>query len=185
MMRKKVLIKNNLFYDPRYQAEDFELWSRAICVTKLSNIPEVLGEYRHGNNISDKKKKLLEEEHGKICAKTIYKILGVHFDENQQFLLNSWRNIFCQNQERKMRNLRLSEYKQMLISLDIANKKMEIFSIDKFRGVLKKRWAWANWNICIKLTEIEKLESVFKNMPFNKLIRIWQIFKSIRILRYH
>lgn len=52
MMRKKAL--ENYRYDVNYQAaEDFELWTRLIRVTKFYNIQESLLKYRfHNSNIS-------------------------------------------------------------------------------------------------------------------------------------
>lgn len=47
MIRKSVLIKNNIFYDAHYSpAEDYKLWCRLIGVTKFYNIQEVLLYYR-------------------------------------------------------------------------------------------------------------------------------------------
>lgn len=54
MMRKSVLNKYHLRYDPRYKyAEDYELWTRAIKYTKIANLKDVLLNYRwSGDNVS-------------------------------------------------------------------------------------------------------------------------------------
>lgn len=54
MMRKSVLDKYNLRYDPNYYlVEDHDLWARALKVTKLRNLPEVLIKYRvHSSSVS-------------------------------------------------------------------------------------------------------------------------------------
>ena len=54
IMRRESLIKNNLFYNPKYDAaEDLDLWMRASHRLKISNISEVLLEYRlHPNQFS-------------------------------------------------------------------------------------------------------------------------------------
>lgn len=54
MIRKSILDKYNLRYNPDYKhCEDLELWSRMIFLTKIHNIMEVLLMYRiTGNNIS-------------------------------------------------------------------------------------------------------------------------------------
>ena len=58
-------MQNNLYYDPKKQAEDYELWTRAIRKFKFYNIPEALGEYRIGSdNITLKKKMALSKESG-------------------------------------------------------------------------------------------------------------------------
>jgi len=54
MMRRDLLISNNLFYDVNFKnAEDYDLWSRASQCFDLANINEVLLLYRmHPKNIS-------------------------------------------------------------------------------------------------------------------------------------
>lgn len=54
MIRKSILDKYNLRYNPDYKhCEDLELWARMIFLTKIHNIMEVLLMYRiTGNNIS-------------------------------------------------------------------------------------------------------------------------------------
>jgi len=54
MMRKSVLDKYHLRYDPRYKyAEDYELWTRAVEYTKIANLKDVLLNYRwSGDNVS-------------------------------------------------------------------------------------------------------------------------------------
>jgi len=50
MIRKSVLIKNNIYYDEHYSpAEDYKLWCQLISVTKFYNIQEVLLNYRDWN----------------------------------------------------------------------------------------------------------------------------------------
>lgn len=47
MMRRSVFIENNLFYDQSFKdAEDYDLWTRAVHYTRLANIPQVLLLYR-------------------------------------------------------------------------------------------------------------------------------------------
>ena len=54
MIRKSVLLKNNLQYEEMYSpSEDYALWCRLIGKTEFHNIPEVLFLYRnHQNNTS-------------------------------------------------------------------------------------------------------------------------------------
>ena len=47
MFRRSELIRMKSHYSQRYDGcEDLELWSRAVRITKIANIPEVLLEYR-------------------------------------------------------------------------------------------------------------------------------------------
>ena len=58
MIRKKVLIENNLKYEADFSpAEDYCLWIRLIQFTKFANMPEVLFKYRLYNDNTSKKQK--------------------------------------------------------------------------------------------------------------------------------
>ena len=47
MFRRELFAKENLFYNELMRfSEDYDLWSRAIRVTKLANVPEILLQYR-------------------------------------------------------------------------------------------------------------------------------------------
>ncbi len=51
MMRRAVLERHKLRYRPDYKhAEDYDLWTRTIKVTKMANVPEALLLYRRHNN---------------------------------------------------------------------------------------------------------------------------------------
>jgi glycosyltransferase involved in cell wall biosynthesis len=54
MIRRSVLDLLNLWYNPEYEgAEDYELWTRILQVTKGSNIPEVLlRQRRHAGSVT-------------------------------------------------------------------------------------------------------------------------------------
>ena len=43
MMRKSFFLEHGLFYDGRFAAEDYELWTRVIDRGRIENIPAVLG----------------------------------------------------------------------------------------------------------------------------------------------
>ncbi|MBR6327689.1 MAG: glycosyltransferase, partial [Alphaproteobacteria bacterium] len=68
MIRKDVLIKNNIRYEAEYTpAEDYVLWCRLIGKTKFANIPEVLQLYRdYPNNTSKTKARQMEVSTNKI-----------------------------------------------------------------------------------------------------------------------
>jgi len=50
MLRRRLFAENDLFYDESMRfSEDYDLWTRAIRVTKLGNVQEVLLRYRRHN----------------------------------------------------------------------------------------------------------------------------------------
>ena len=73
MMRKSVLDKYNLRYDPNYYlVEDYELWTRALHVTKLRNLPDVLIKYRvHSSSVSNANSVLQENNKGIVRQKLL------------------------------------------------------------------------------------------------------------------
>lgn len=54
MLRRSVLLNNNILYRPKYiLAEDYGMWSELIKFTELHNLPDILLKYRwHGGNVS-------------------------------------------------------------------------------------------------------------------------------------
>lgn len=51
MLRRQLFAENNLFYDESMRfSEDYDLWTRAIRVTKLGNVQEILLRYRRHND---------------------------------------------------------------------------------------------------------------------------------------
>lgn len=53
MLRRSDFKKYNLYYNPKYKCEDYELWSRAVRILDFYNLQEVLLKYRvHSSNAS-------------------------------------------------------------------------------------------------------------------------------------
>jgi len=93
MFRSKVFKEAGLTYDPGFPgAEDYELWTRAIFLTKFANIPETLLSYRrHGQQVTQSKQQTMESSSGKIKL-GLPLALGIHPDEREStvhlFLFN-------------------------------------------------------------------------------------------------
>ncbi len=163
MMRKSILLENELFYDGSFFAEDFELWTRALCVTRLANIPEILGLYHYGENITSNKMAALETEHGKLCAVAMKRTLGLEIPEDKCFLLNSWRNIFKNEKSRRKRREMLDCYSDILRQVWEANLRTSFFNNKSLLKVLRNRWVWARWNLRSENDDaIGDIQDVFK-----------------------
>lgn len=54
MLRRAVLVNNNIKYDPRYKyAEDYAFWAEIVKYSEIHNLQEVLLDYRwHDSNVS-------------------------------------------------------------------------------------------------------------------------------------
>lgn len=69
MFRKEDFTKHNLYYDPKFSCEDYELWSRAVRVLKFYNLPEVLLYYRiNDTSITQTKQEILERDSDRVQA---------------------------------------------------------------------------------------------------------------------
>jgi glycosyltransferase involved in cell wall biosynthesis len=78
MMRRELLIKNNIKYDESLKmAEDYDMWRQILSVSKGLNLPEVLLLYRRGNS-NDSKSHIYETRkedrlvREKICKEESY-----------------------------------------------------------------------------------------------------------------
>jgi glycosyltransferase involved in cell wall biosynthesis len=79
MLRKAVLDANDLAYDPTFRTtQDYDLWTRMLCVTKGYNIPLPLTHLRiHTGAISHTKKSAQFTNHQTIACRTIRERCGV------------------------------------------------------------------------------------------------------------
>ena len=75
MLRKKVLIENNLSYNEEYLAtQDYELWCRMIHYTEGSNLPQALIKYRnHDQSKSKTESDKQEQLRIKVSADSLVK----------------------------------------------------------------------------------------------------------------
>lgn len=100
MIRKSVLIDNNIRYEERYSpAEDYRLWLRLMDCTDFYNIQEVLFRYRHHdhNTTSRQFDKMLyasEELHYMVQKK--HPELYEKFKENKRYRISLF-NFFKKN----------------------------------------------------------------------------------------
>lgn len=84
MIRRQFLIDNNLFYSKDHPAEDFELWTRVLDYADIANIPEILGSYRHEDNITTQKKDRLIFDQMEIVAASLKNKLGIELSNSEK-----------------------------------------------------------------------------------------------------
>lgn len=88
MMRKSLLDKYNLRYDPDYFTEDYELWSRAVYLFKVANIPKPLVYYRsHANQATssdtNNNELKIHNSHKRIMRNQLKKYLDLELSDNE------------------------------------------------------------------------------------------------------
>ena len=79
MLRKKVLIENNLFYNEEYfVTQDYELWCRMIQFSEGSNLPQALIQYRHHDQSKSKAESDKQEQlRVKVSAESLVNIYQI------------------------------------------------------------------------------------------------------------
>lgn len=146
MLRKEVVEKYQLYFDINYMAEDFELWTRALRVTQIANIPEILGEYRCGeDNITNEKREDLRKESGYIVAKQLQENLNIDLPEEKYYLLNGWGNPYLEANRTEKEKM-LSELKSILVQIWEANIKFNFYKENALLTIINSKWKWAKYN---------------------------------------
>ena len=96
IMRRDVILNNNLFYDEQYSsAQDYDLWLRIIKKFKIDNLPDILLRYRIQNNsISVTKRQQQQDNTYKIFSKN--SPIPITYDEcmaiiHRNYVLSPWK----------------------------------------------------------------------------------------------
>jgi glycosyltransferase involved in cell wall biosynthesis len=137
MFRTKVLKDSGLRYDLGFPgAEDYELWSRLIFLTRFANIPETLLFYRrHGQQVTQNKKKLVEVSSGRIKL-GLLKSLDIEPTERESMV-----HLFLFNDQ--FRELRggsiLPEADEWMYKIISANRLFRKFPESHLLGLWKKK----------------------------------------------
>lgn len=163
MLRRKTVVENHLYYDNSYLAEDYELWTRALYVTDIANLPEVLGEYRIGeDNITNAKKEKLNTESGYIVAANLKRSLGYDLPEEQIWFFRGWDNPFLKY-GRKDREKYYREFENVLRKIVKANRKVRFYEEKELLRVIDAKWRWAKygavWN---EKREVASVDEIFQ-----------------------
>ncbi len=181
MLRKDAIIKYNLFYDKNYLAEDFELWTRAVTVTDIINIPEILGEYRWGSgNITATKKSKLASENAVIVANSLKRNLDMDIPNDKYILLEGWRNPFKEEKNRIVRKHMYQDFEKLLTDIYYQNKRVRFYDEYALLNIIAAKWRNVRYleprNI---KRNINSLEEIFNNYYFPNLSMIFKQYLSI------
>ena len=178
MLRKGWFIQNNLYYDNSYYAEDFELWTRVIKNGEIANIPEVLGEYRWGeDNISIEKKQYLQEESGKIVAKVLKDTLGLTIPDSYTWYFNNWSNPFYDISDQGERTKAYQEFQDLLKKIYHVNQEKHFFDEQSLLNTIGAKWKWARYGYPFNRIITEKsIESIFQYKPRQAILTRFYYF---------
>ena len=142
MLRRKAFADRDLWYDPTYLSEDFELWARAAGELKFATIPKVLGQYRWtGDNITAKKMALLDEEAQRIIARSLEQNLGMKIPQEDLILLSGWMNPFQDGREDQQQLQQRED--ELLRKIEQRNEQVHAYDPKALRSVLDVHRKWA------------------------------------------
>lgn len=178
MLRKNIIFKYDLFYDENYLAEDFELWTRAIRVTNITNIPEVLGKYRWGeNNITAAKKEKLAKEHSYIVAKSLKNNLNIEIASEEYQLLEGWHNPFKEEKDKKQRRQMYKALQDLLTQIYYANKTIKFYDDAALLNIMASKWRHIKYYEPRNVKrQVDSLDEIFSTSYIPNIKLIYEMF---------
>lgn len=145
MMRLELFRRHALFYDPDYKdAEDFELWMRALESFELANVGEVLLLYRvHSGQVSENSVDKQLEMAGTIRRIQLRR-LGIEISDEEL----SFHQAVCTGRFAASRGF-LEAADNWLCRIKEANDERRIFPDPAFSIILLERW----FSLCFRAAE--------------------------------
>lgn len=144
MFRKRRFADLKLYYDSASAGEDYELWIRARKHIRFANLKCVLVNYRlHGDNITKKKCRRLEQETNFIMLRLIMEDFGITIPDKYQKYINSWINYHIQEGKHLSKET-LDFEKKLLIEMWEQNKERKNYEKSSLKKALEYRWKWVN-----------------------------------------
>lgn len=170
MLRRSVVFKHSLFYDNSFYAEDYELWCRAMLVTDIVNIPEVLGEYRVGeDNITAAKMDFLDKEHACLVDGNLRIAFGIALTEEEQPLFYAWANPFDRFPFLERKN-KLATLERILRKIYQKNIECNFLPEASLLNTLAAKWNWVKYHAPrdypYDMQNIEQVFAVFNRPGF-------------------
>lgn len=151
MLRKDVFLNNQLFYDDRFAAEDYELWTRVLKFGEIRNIQEILGYYREdGESITSEKKHQLIGQNGEIVAASLKRNLGIELTECQKGYFTGWTNPFFQLHGRSEflnRQAAWSDLRDLLLKIIEKNRKVHYYDEQCLLKAVDAEWGRLRYNL--------------------------------------
>lgn len=167
MLRRACFIKNQLYYNPAYAAEDYELWTRAVKLFKIANLPYVLGEYRVGDtNLTAKKMKRLSWESGRLAAENIAYYFGIQLPQHLVPLQSGWKNEF-EKLRPADRKKALKEQERLFRKIWNVNQKQQKLDSRSLLKTINKKWRWIT-NTWEEDGKIYQMDELFRTFQYNR-----------------
>lgn len=190
MMRKSTLIENGLYYDGRFAAEDFELWTRVLDFGQIVNLPQVLGYYReHGNSITTEKRQRLIRENGIIVAATLRRNLKITLSEKQKCYFSGWVNPLFERVNgisRAERSIASKDLRNLLLEIVMRNRNIGYYAEQALLRTVEAEWAALRYGIPFAISDREvSPEELFRKRYLTEVLSCKGVsfFRNYRGLR--
>jgi hypothetical protein len=133
MFRMEDMKANDLWYDPEFQPEDFELFSRAVHVVKMANVPEVLLKYRasYDNTMLSKADRIIE--HSREIAARNLRSLEIEVSPSEKPLLNSLKSPLKDKRD-------LAALRKLSGKILAANEKLRVYDREALAYELRRHY---------------------------------------------
>jgi glycosyltransferase involved in cell wall biosynthesis len=171
MLRSSVLNDPRLRFDPGFPgAEDYELWTRAIFISRFANLPETLLRYRkHDKQVTRKKMEEVNATSGRIKIGML-KSLGITPDETERKL----HLLLFNDQYKELRDGQLlPEADAWMNKIVSANSRLHQFDDRRLRALWRSKlfvtcidqydlskWKILKKTLCYKAAEVPTSEKV-------------------------
>lgn len=134
MIRKNVLLENNLLYDPEYDGlEDFVLWWRIAKFSEVNSLDENLLYYRkHLSQITKTRSEQFYKKYNQFIAERL-SVFSIDISEYEQELLAK----YCNGEHDKFSYKEIVSYINLLGRLLDNNKKIMYFAEKELRHVFE------------------------------------------------
>lgn len=136
MMRRGVIMKNHLFYNPDFiEVEDYELWIRCSACLSFANLSEVLLLYRIHSQQAGKNDFARQHKFAGLIRLEEIKNLGVDITA-EEFELHEAIILYQFLQDEAM----LEKIRQWFIKIKTANDQTNYYSPIILANILNNRW---------------------------------------------
>lgn len=137
MIRRDFFVSNNLFYNLDFpSAQDYEMWSRAIFVGKISNIPQYLVQYRRSENQISSRRKDQQRNLADSVYNSFFLKLGISPSEDT-FRIH---RILTLQETVAVDGSMCSEVLNWVLTLNFQNLKTNVFDINSLANELILRY---------------------------------------------
>ncbi len=170
MLRRSLLMQNDLQYRNMYTAEDYDLWRRIVKIAQVANLPDILFKYRiDKTQITNYKQDELYESVKQIIAEELSQLQiepeSIPYDLHR--LITSRSSIRTRQQ--------ISDIGEWLITLYSSNCACHIYNEEKF-----SQWLGSHWYRTCRFSDKHDI-SLWQEFIENPLSQYTSIYKRFKL----